>query len=134
MNQQSQPAGRRERVQPNSDVVIIEYQSRKPHLNAPNAPIVSHFWIIPAHVFQQFIPGDSHKASQSRIGSGTFPDLTFQKSRSRELLCRFAINEKLCVMPTVIDGKRDQDRNKQVRNYDCVTHRPNAAQRWGDGD
>ena len=56
LNQQSQFAGRRERIQPNGDVVIIEYQPRKSHLNALNVPNVSNFWIlILAHVFQQFI-------------------------------------------------------------------------------
>jgi len=37
-------------------------------------------------------------------------------------------------MPTVIDGKRDQDRNEQVRKYDYVPERPNGAQRWSNGD
>jgi hypothetical protein len=51
------------------------------------------------------------------------------KSRSGALLCCFASNENPRVMPTVIDGKREQD-----RKYDYVPERPNAAQHWSNGD
>jgi len=37
-------------------------------------------------------------------------------------------------MPTVIDGKREQDRNEQLRKYDYLPERPNAAQRSSNGD
>ena len=38
------------------------------------------------------------------------------------------------MMPTVIDGKREQDRNEQLRKYDYLPERPNAAQRSSNGD
>jgi hypothetical protein len=49
-----------------------------------------------------------------RLGISLSPDSASHKSRSRALLCCFAINEKPRVMPTVVDGKREQDRNQQV--------------------
>jgi hypothetical protein len=62
-----------------------------------------------------------------RLGKG-YPEIwLFKKGTAMRALCRFAINKKLRVMPTVVDCEREQDRNEQVRAYDHVTERSNTA-------